>query len=90
MVQVAWTRRALAELRAIRDYIAQFSPLAAQRLSNRLIAAARSLETEPDRGRPVRGGRRELVAIRPYLIRYIRLEGRVVIQELRHGSQEPD
>jgi len=90
LVQVVWTRRALSELRAIRAYIAEFSPLAAQRLSQRLISAARSLETAPDRGRPIGGGRRELVVIRPYLIRYARLEDRVVIQELRHGAREPD
>jgi toxin ParE1/3/4 len=54
------------------------------------MAAARSLETAPDRGRPIHRGRRELVVIRPYLIRYVHLGDRVVIQELRHGAQEPD
>jgi toxin ParE1/3/4 len=90
VVQVVWTRRALAELRAIRTYIAQFNPLAAERLARRLAAAARSLETAPDRGRSIPGGRRELVVIRPYLIRYAYSENQVVIHELRHGAQEPD
>lgn len=90
MVQVIWARRAASELQTIRTYIAQFSPLAAQRLSQRLIAAARSLETTPDRGRPIRGGRRELTVVHPYIIRYVHTGGRVVIQELRHGALEPD
>lgn len=90
MVQVVWTRGAAIELRTIRAYIAQFSPLAAQRLAARLHRAARSLETEPDRGRPISRGRRELAVIRPYLIRYVREGERVIILEIRHGAREPD
>jgi addiction module RelE/StbE family toxin len=90
VVQVVWTRSALAELRTIRAYIAQFSPLAAQRLSKRLIAAARSLEATPERGRQIARDRRELVVIRPYLIRYVHRDDLVVILEVRHGAREPD
>ena len=90
MVQVVWTRGAATELRTIRAYVAQFSPLAAQRLAARLLAAARSLEASPDRGRPISRGRRELAVIAPYLIRYARQEDRVVILEIRHGAREPD
>jgi plasmid stabilization system protein ParE len=78
------------ELQAIRAYIAQFSPLAAHRLANRLIAAARSLETMPDRGRPISRGRRELALIPPYLIRYVRQGDRIIVLEIRHGAREPD
>jgi plasmid stabilization system protein ParE len=88
LVQVVWTRGAAAELRIIRAYVTQFSPLAARRLSQRLIAAARSLEKTPDRGRPIGGGRRELVVIRPYLIKYVHQDDRVIILEVRHGAQE--
>ena len=63
VVQVVWTRGATSELRAIRAYIAEFSPLAAQRLAARLINAARSLEGMPDRGRALSRGRRELTLI---------------------------
>jgi toxin ParE1/3/4 len=90
VVQVVWTRGAASELRAIRAYIAQFSPLAAQRLSARLVSAARSLETAPDRGRPINRNRRELAAIPPYLIRYMHEGDRVVILEIRHAAREPD
>lgn len=90
VVQVVWTRRAASELRAIRVYIAEFNPTAAERLAARLVTAARSLETFPDRGRPISLGRRELTLIPPYLIRYERDGGRVAILEIRHGAQEPD
>jgi toxin ParE1/3/4 len=90
VVQVVWTRGAASELRAIRAYIAQFSPLAAQRLAARLVGATRSLETTPDRGRTISRGRRELAAIPPYLIRYLHEGDRVVILEIRHAAREPD
>lgn len=53
VVQVVWTRSGASELRAIRAYIAEFSPLAALTFAARLVSAARSLETSPDRGRPI-------------------------------------
>jgi plasmid stabilization system protein ParE len=90
VVEVVWTLGAAIELQAIRTYIAQFSPLAAQRLAARLYSAAKSLQTSPDRGRPISRGRRELAVIQPYLIRYIREDARVVILEVRHGAREPD
>jgi len=90
LVQVVWTRGAASELRAIRAYVAQFSPLAAQRLAARLVSAARGLETHPDRGRSISRGRRELAVITPYLIRYTHEGDRVVILEIRHGAREPD
>ena len=90
MAQVVWTRGAALELRAIRAYIDQFSPLAAQRMAARLVQAVRSLETLPDRGRPISRGRRELAVIAPYLIRYRHEGGRVVILEIRHGAREPE
>lgn len=69
MRRVIWTDEARANLLAIRTYIAQFSPLAAQRFFLRLVTAAEDLAENPDRGRNVGKGRRELAVIRPYLIR---------------------
>jgi len=56
----------------------------------RLATAARSLEHNPDRGRPISRGRRELAVVPPYLIRYFHEDDRVIILELRHGAREPD
>ena len=89
MVQVVWTRRAIADLSAIREYIGQFKPLAAQRMAKRLRAAGENLSHFPERGRAV-GARRELVIVRPYIIRYRLKAGVVEILAIRHGAQEPD
>lgn len=87
MAQVIWTRRALRRLELIRTYIAQFDPEAAQRFAGRLIDAGNSLETFPHRGRPATRGRRELVTVPPYILRYKVDAGRVVISDIKHGRQ---
>lgn len=82
-------RRAVADVRGIENYVEQFNPLAAQRLAQRLINAGDSLKLFPERGRPVGRGRRELLSVKPYLIRY-RVEGEdVVIMSVRHGARRP-
>src|SRR6185312_5933910 len=82
--RVIWTEPAQGDLRQIRAYIGEFSPLAAQRMAQRLMAAANSLAEMPERGRALGRGRRELVVIRPYLIRYRTEDDAVVILRIRH------
>jgi toxin ParE1/3/4 len=89
VAQVVWTRRAIADLEAVREYIEQFNPLAAERVAQRLFAAGESLANFPERGRPI-GQRRELVVVRPYIIRYRVTTSRVDILAIRHGAQAPD
>lgn len=88
MKPVIWTVRAVDDVTAIRAYIEQFSPLAALRFAARLINAANGLCDQPERGRPISGGRRELTIIAPYLIQYRVLEDRVEILTIRHGARE--
>jgi toxin ParE1/3/4 len=89
VAQVVWTRRALRDLDQIWVYIDQFNPLAAQRMASRLRAAGESLAHFPLRARGT-ARFRELVIVRPYLIRY-RVKGeRVEILAIRHGAQQPD
>jgi len=52
---VIWSPTAVAQLRAIRAYLAQFNPKAAEELAADLIAAGHSAENFPHRGRPVPG-----------------------------------
>lgn len=90
MARIVWTRRALVRLELIRAYVAQFDPDAAQRLAGRLVEAVYSLEDFPHRGRPASRGRRELVVIPPYVVRY-KVEGdRVLIGDIKHGRQLRD
>lgn len=89
MRRIIWTGSARADLENIRTYIGQFNPTAAQRMAERLIAAADSLSEFPDRGRPIANGRRELTIIWPYLLRY-RVAGDIAyILRIRHGAQRP-
>jgi addiction module RelE/StbE family toxin len=88
--RVVWTEQARTNLAAIRDYIAEFSPLAAQRFALKLVAAAEDLSQNPDRGRLVGRHHRELAIIRPYLIRYRVEEGEVLILRIRHAARRPD
>jgi plasmid stabilization system protein ParE len=85
---VIWTERALNELEAIRAYIGAVKPLAAQRMAARLIAAAEDLAEYPARYRTA-GAVRELVVIRPYIIRYRITANSVVILRIRHGARRP-
>ena len=87
MTDVVWSHRSLRDLEAIRSYIDQFAPLAAERLASRLTAAVESLIDNPERGRPVSNGVRELVVIRPYLIRYQVTPDTVQIIRIRHGAR---
>ena len=86
---IIWSAEARANLIAIRAYIAEFSPGAAERVALALLEAAESLDRLPHRGRPVGDDRRELVVIWPYLIRYRVSERQVIILRIRHGAQEP-
>jgi len=85
--QIVWSDIAIADLEGIRAYIAQFNPSAANRIALDLIAAATSLANLPERGRPVGPGRRELVTVWPYVIRYRYVGGRVDIVRVQHGRR---
>lgn len=89
-MRIILTRLALADLRGIRDYIAQFNPAAAKELATGLVAAADSVANFPERGRPIARGRRELLAVWPYVIRYRIARDTVVILRVRHGRQRPE
>lgn len=89
-LHVTWSPRSRADLVRIRGYIGEFAPLAAQRFTAHLVAAVESLAEQPNRGRPVGDGLRELVAVRPYLVLYeVTTEG-VEILHIKHGAQSPD
>ncbi|MBS2019515.1 MAG: type II toxin-antitoxin system RelE/ParE family toxin [Deltaproteobacteria bacterium] len=74
-VSIEWTERAVADLRAIDDYIAAHDPAAAKRWVGRLIAKAEAAARLPMAGRVVpEKGRSD---IREVLLRTYRLVYRV-------------
>ena len=90
MAQISWSVQASLQLAAIVDYIEQFDPDAARRLGDRLIDVAESLRQFPDRGRPISHGRREMVTVRPYVLRYEHDGETVPILGIRHAAQPSD
>jgi len=86
--RVVWSQNAQSDLLGIRAYVDQFAPLAAQRLAMRLIAAAESLSEYPFRGRSIGLGRRALMTLPPYQIRYRVTSDSVEIIAIRHGARK--
>ena len=89
MVQVVWSARAQRNVIAIEEFIARDRPIAAERLASRLKVAAAKLSEYPDRGRLTRTGIRELAPVHPYVIRYRRNRGAIIILEIRHAARRP-
>ncbi len=89
MAKVAWSRSALADLDDIASHIAKDNLSAAVRISEALWMAGESLADHPDRGRPAASGLRELVSVRPYILRYRVSLKQVLIVQIRHAARRP-
>jgi toxin ParE1/3/4 len=90
LIEVVWTKRALAQLEAVRVYIERFNPRAATNVAGGLRDAGDSLTHFPLSGRPVRGtGMRELVTDYSYIIRYHIDGDKIVILRIRHTARRP-
>lgn len=89
-MRVVWSRRAIGNLVALRDYIAADSPRSAAIVANRIVDAAELLNTQPHIGRPGRiSGTRELVvAATPYVIPYRVRRGALELLAVFHGRQK--
>ena len=71
-MRLRWRPRALNDLNAIFDYIAQFNPAAAEIVVKDIDRAARRLKTLPQLGRPSHKTDLRLLQVpgRPYLLPY--------------------
>ncbi len=89
MARVIWRDQAADDLDRIIAYIRQSNPRAATKIGVRLHNLGETLSARPNRGRPITNGARELVTVRPYVLRY-RLTGEMVeILHIRHSSRRP-
>ncbi|HXG29988.1 MAG TPA: type II toxin-antitoxin system RelE/ParE family toxin [Nevskiales bacterium] len=92
-MRVEWTEPALADLAALRDYIAEDSPANAERFIERLFEAAARLVAHPRLGREVPEADeapeeiRELI-FRDYRILYLVETDTVQVLTVIHGSRE--
>lgn len=95
-MKLAWTRRAAADRRAIRTYIARANLRAAIALDELLGLKARVLVEQPRLGRAGRvEGTRELVIHRHYILIYDIADGTVRVLRVLHTARrwpqsEPD
>jgi plasmid stabilization system protein ParE len=80
-----WTARAKRDLDTIRVDNAKYAPIAAARFVARFVAAGESLEAFTERYR-ASGKARELVTVRPDVIRYRVEPEAIVILGVRHGA----
>jgi plasmid stabilization system protein ParE len=90
LYEVAWTDEAVGHLEAIVGYVAALNPAAAERLGQRLVALANSLETYPNRGRDAGEGRQDISVVWPYIMRYRVVGETVLILRIRHGARDEE
>ncbi len=90
MADVVWSVQALEDVSRIANYIAAENPVAASRVARELLLAGDSLALFPRRGRPGSiAGRRELLAIHPYVLVYRIIPGEIVdILRVWHSAQD--
>ena len=87
---VTVSAQALHQLDEACAYIhSQGAPLAAQGMAAKLLTAIETLEQHPQRGRRVSQDLYELLAVRPYVIRYRIRSSTVEVVRIRHAAQRP-
>ena len=93
-MKILWSPEAIQDLGALRSYIAEDNPAAAQRMALRIVEAVEQrLPDNPHVGRPGRvPGTRELVIPRtPYIVPYRVHRGALEILRVYHGARHwPD
>ena len=89
-MRVRWLRRALANLEAEANYIAEDDPAAAGRIVQRIFRAIEPLKKNPAMGRPGRvvGTRELVVGGTPYILPYrVRGEAQEILRVF-HGARK--
>jgi toxin ParE1/3/4 len=90
-MNIVWSPQAIADLGALRDYIAQDNKAAAQRMALHIIQNVEQLLLgNPSMGRPGRVvGTRELVVPgTPYIVPYRVRDGRIQVLRVYHGARK--
>lgn len=86
-MKVRWLAKALDDLEAVFEFIAEENPKVARDMAQRVWAAARALAEHPGMGRPgrVQGTRERVITGTPYLVVY-RVCHEVEILRVLHGA----
>ena len=90
-MKLRYTLPALADLAAILDYVAAYSPQGARRVQARIQAVTDLLLLHPDIGRRTNDPaiRRMTTTPYPYLVFYEATETEVIIHAVRHAARDP-
>ena len=88
-MQIKWQEDAIHDLAALREYIAQDNPQAAQRISGLILLRVQTLKAHPLLGKAGRiHTTRELVMVgTPYTLIYFPQPGAVSIMRVLHQAQ---
>ena len=90
-MKVRYAKRAVSDLIAIADYIAERNPRAAADVENKLRASIDQLEMFPLLGRPTDDPDIRMFPIvrYPYLVFYEVVDDEVVVHHIRHARRRP-
>lgn len=90
-----YSTEALADLKRLRDFVADKNPSAASRVSKRLREGIALLRQQPRMGRRVNRSPGQLApeelrdwVVGPYLVRYLILPDAVAILRIWHGKED--
>lgn len=87
---IKWLDDAIYDLQALRQYIAQDKPSAANRLAKQILKAVNLLSDQPSMGRPGRvlGTRELIVSSTPYIVPYRVKNNAIEILRVLHVAME--
>jgi toxin ParE1/3/4 len=89
-VNIDWSARAIADLKAVRDFVARENPEAAQETALKIISSIDILSMFPAAGQNGRvvGTRELVIAGTPYVIPYRLREGRIEVLRVIHSARK--
>lgn len=90
---IKWLEKAIDDLRALRQYISQDNPQAANRTAKKIVEHVNLLSHQPSIGRPGRvfGTRELIIADTPYIAPYRVKNNNIEILRIFHTAREwPD
>lgn len=88
VLEVRWTRRGLASLNAVTEFIARDNPSAARKFAAEALRQTDLLAAHPGIGRPGRvPGSRELVIHKNYIVPYRVKAGHVELLRVHHAAR---
>lgn len=92
-MQIRWLTDAVDDLQALRQYIAQDKPVAANNIAKRITATVNLLADQPALGRPGRvpHTRELIISGTPYIVAYHVKNNMIQILRVFHGAMQwPD